>query len=232
MDSLTPLLPFLFPFLATSFVTVFSFQVSIKPTNLSPLSCSAKILTCNASLYHISHNLTIQQIASFYSVTSSHITPIKHGTKQDYLITVPCSCKHTSDLSGYFYDTTYKVRPHETFVNISNLVFSGQAWPVNGTLHPDENLAINLPCGCSESDSQIVVTYTVQPDDTSTVIANLLNASLVDMMSMNKVLAPNFNFIDVGWVLFVPKGSKGLLPGTAAVNGELSASSSAIFHNA
>ncbi|XP_047174233.1 lysM domain receptor-like kinase 3 [Vigna umbellata] len=211
MASLTPLLPFLFPFLATSFVTVFAFQVSIKPTNLSPLSCPAKILTCNASLYHISYNLTIQQIASFYSVTSSHITPIKHGTKQDYLITVPCSCKHTSDLSGYFYDTTYKVRPHDTFVNISNLVFSGQAWPVNGTLNPDENIAIHLPCGCSESDSQIVVTYTVQPDDTPTMIVNLLNASLADIMSMNKVLAPNFKFIDAGWVLFVPKGSKGLL---------------------
>ncbi|XP_052725425.1 lysM domain receptor-like kinase 3 [Vigna angularis] len=218
MASLTPLLPFFFPFLATSFVTVFAFQVSIKPTHLSPLSCPAKILTCNASLYHISHNLTIQQIASFYSVTSSHITPIKHGTKQDYLITVPCSCKHSSDLSGYFYDTTYKVRPHDTFVNISNLVFSGQAWPVNGTLNPDENLAIHLPCGCSESDSQIVVTYTVQPDDTPTMIVNLLNASLADIMSMNKVLAPNFKFIDAGWVLFVPKGSKGLLHSTAAVN--------------
>ncbi|QCD82032.1 chitin elicitor receptor kinase 1 [Vigna unguiculata] len=217
MASLTPLLPFLFPFLATSFVTVFAFQVSIKPYNLSPLNCSAKI-TCNASLYHISHNLTIQQIASFYSVTSSHITPIKHGTKQDYLVTVPCSCKHTSDLSGYFYDTIYKVRPRDTFVNISNLVFSGQAWPVNGTFHPDENLAIHLPCGCSESGSQIIVTYTVQPDDTPTLIADLLNASLVDMMSMNNVLTPNFKFIDAGWVLFVPKGSKGVLPSTAAEN--------------
>jgi len=103
-------------------------------------------------------------------------------------------------------------------VNISNLIFSGQAWPVHGTLHPDENLAIHIPCGCSKSDSQIVVTYTVQPNDTPTVIANLLNASLADMQSMNKVLAPNFKFIDVGWVLFVPKGSTGLLSSAAADN--------------
>jgi len=97
-------------------------------------------------------------------------------------------------------------------------------------LHPDENLAIHIPCGCSESDSQIVVTYTVQPNDTPTLIANLLNASLADMLSMNKILDPNFKFIDVGWVLFVPKGSKGLLPSTAAGNeGWLSASSSARF---
>ncbi|ESW25765.1 hypothetical protein PHAVU_003G063700 [Phaseolus vulgaris] len=219
MASFTPLLAFVFPLL-TTFPTVFAFEVSIKATNLSPLYCSAKITTCNASLYHTSHNLTIHQISSFYSVTSSHITPIKHGTKQDYLLRVPCSCKHTSDLSGYFYDTTYKVRPHDTFSNISNLVFSGQAWPVNGTLHPDENLAIHIPCGCSESDSQIVVTYTVQPNDTPTLIANLLNASLADMLSMNKILDPNFKFIDVGWVLFVPKGSKGLLPSTAAGNEE------------
>lgn len=154
------------------------------------------------------------------------ITPIMHGTKQDHLITVPCSCKNSSDLSGYFYDTTYKVRPNDNFVNISNLIFSGQAWPVNGELHPDENLTIHIPCGCSESDSQIVITYTVQPNDTTTMIANTLNATLSGMPSMNKVLAQNLEFIDVGWVLFVPKESKGLLPSVDR-EGRFSASTSA-----
>ncbi|XP_003530632.1 lysM domain receptor-like kinase 3 [Glycine max] len=211
MISFTNLLSLLFPLFTTSFVRVFASEVSIKTTNLSPLNCSSKIRTCNASLYHISQNLTIEQIASFYSVISSQITPIMHGIKQDYLIRVPCSCKNTSGLSGYFYDTTYKVRPNDTFANISNLIFSGQAWPVNHTLQPNETLAIHIPCGCSESKSQVVVTYTVQPNDTPMMIANLLNSTLADMQNMNKVLAPNIEFIDVGWVLFVPKESKGLL---------------------
>ncbi|KAK7386768.1 hypothetical protein VNO78_27104 [Psophocarpus tetragonolobus] len=213
MASFTQLLSLLLPLLANSFVRVFAFEeVSIKTTNLSPLNCSAKIRTCKASLYHISQNFTIEQIASFYSVISSQITPIMHDTKQDYLIMVPCSCKSVSNLSGYFYDTTYKVRPHDTFVNISNLIFSGQAWPDNSTLYPNEKLTIHLPCGCSESDSQVVVTYTVQPNDTLTTIANLLNSTLAGMLSLNKVLAQNHEFIDVGWVLFVPNDSKGPLP--------------------
>ncbi|XP_061376712.1 lysM domain receptor-like kinase 3 [Gastrolobium bilobum] len=216
MASFTQLLflPLLLPFLATSFVRVFSFKVSVKTTNLAPLNCSAKIRTCNALLYHINqNNLNIEEIASYYSVISSHIKPIMYGTKQDYLITtVPCSCKNTNDLSGYFYDTTYKVRPNDTFFNISNLIYSGQAWPVNSVLFPNDNLTIHIPCGCSESGSQIVVTYTVQQNDTPTSIANLLNATLDGILSLNKVLIKNAAYIDVGWVLFVPMELKGLAP--------------------
>lgn len=230
MVSFTQFFSLLFPLITTSFVRVFAFEVSIKTTYLAPLNCSANIRTCNALLYHITQNLTltIEEIASFYSVASSQITPIMHGTKQDHLIRVPCSCKNTNDLSGYFYDTTYKVRQNDTFVNISNHTFSGQAWPVNAndTLHPDENLTIHIPCGCSESDSQIVITYTVQLNDTTTTIANLLNATLAGMQSMNKVLASNLEFIDVGWVLFVPTESKGLLP-SADKEGGFSPSTSA-----
>lgn len=210
MVSFTQLLSLVFPLLATSFVKVFAFEFSIKVTSLVPLNCSANIKTCNASLYHISYNITIDNIASFYSVNSSQISPIMHGTKQDYLIKVPCSCKNTNDLSGYFYDTTYKVRPNDTFMNISNMIYSGQALPVNGLLVPDENLNIHIPCGCLKKDSQIVVTYTVQQNDTPTTIANMLNATLDNMISMNEVLAQNSDFIDVGWVLFVPKELNGL----------------------
>ncbi|KAK7317643.1 hypothetical protein RJT34_02052 [Clitoria ternatea] len=203
-------LSLLFPLPATSLLRVFAFQVSIKTTLLAPFDCSAKIRACSASLYHISQNITIEEIAFFYSVTSSQITPIIHGTKRDYLITVPCSCKNTSDLSGYFYDTTYKVKPNDKFVNISDMIYSGQAWPVNDELNQNETLPIHIPCGCSESFSQIVVTYTVQKNDTPTTIANMLNSTLAGMLSMNKVLAPNLGSLDVGWVLFVPKELKGV----------------------
>ena len=211
MASLTQLLSLLLPLLvASSFVSVFSFEVSIKRTYLEPFKCSTNMGTCNASLYHISNNLNIEEIASFYTVNSSQITPIMHGTKQDYLITVPCSCKNTINLTGYFYDTTYMVKPNDTFFDINTLIYSGQAWPINGTLFPGDNLTLHIPCGCSESDSQIVVTYTVQRSDTTTAIANLLNATLGDMVSMNNVLAQNPSFIDVGWVLFVPRELNGL----------------------
>lgn len=228
MVSSTQLFSFLFPLLvATSFVRVLALEVSIKTSFLSPLNCSAKIRTCNASLYHISHNLTLDNIASFYSVNSSQISPIMYGTKQDYLITVPCSCKDTNELRGYFYDTTYTVRPNDTFVNISNLVYSGQAWPtVDGILVPNQNLTIHIPCGCSESDSQVVVTYTVQQNDTPTTIANLLHATLANLLSMNEILAQNPSFIDVGWVLFVPRELKGLPPSNN--EGEFSASTFSI----
>ncbi|KAK7361638.1 hypothetical protein VNO77_03709 [Canavalia gladiata] len=204
-------LSLLFPILATSFVEVFASQVSTETTYLAPLNCSAKIMTCNASLYHISHNLTIKQIASFYSVNSSQIIPIMHGTKQDYLLMVPCSCKNISEyLRGYFYDTTYQVKPNDTFEKISDLIYSGQAWPINGIIHPNENLTMHIPCGCSESVSQMVVTYTVQQNDTPTTIANLLSSTLDGMLNMNKILTQNLGFRDVGWVLYVPKELKGL----------------------
>ena len=82
--------------------------------------------------------------------------------------------------------------------------YSGQVLPVNGTLHPDENLAIHIPCGCSENEAQRVITYTVQQNDAPKTISLLLNSPLPALVSMNKILAKNPAFLDVGWVLFVP----------------------------
>ncbi|RDX80786.1 LysM domain receptor-like kinase 3, partial [Mucuna pruriens] len=210
MAYLTLLLSLLL-FLVTSCITVFSFHVSIKSTYLEPFKCSAKITTCNASLYHISYSHNIHDIANFYSVDPSQIKPITRGTNQDYLVTVPCSCRSINDLVGYFYDTSYKVNSTDTFVDINNFIYSGQAWPVNRNLVPDEDLTIHLPCGCSQkSDSQIVVTYTVQRNDTPTSIASMLNATLDGMVGMNQVLAQNPSFIDVTWVLYVPMELNGL----------------------
>ncbi|KAI4328188.1 hypothetical protein L6164_020565 [Bauhinia variegata] len=190
--------------------TFFAVGVSIKAAVLNPFNCSSKIITCNASLYHINHHLQIEDIASFYSVNISQIKPFTFGSRRDYLITVPCSCKNTSDLSGYFYDTIYRVEKNDTFYNITNMVYSGQAWPINDKLFPDDLLTIHLPCGCSESDSQIVVTYTVQQNDTLAEIANLLNATVANMLRINPILVENPSFIDVNWVLFVPMELNGL----------------------
>ncbi|KAJ7953571.1 LysM receptor kinase [Quillaja saponaria] len=204
-------LPFLLPFVATLFARVFAFDVSVKASLLSPFNCSAQIKTCNASLYHINHNLKIEEIASFYSVNTSQIKPIMHGDKQDYLIRVPCSCHDTNGLSGYFYDTSYKLKLDETFAGVSNRIYSGQAWQVEEKGLIPEDLPIHLLCGCVESNSQIMVTYTVQLHDTVAGIATQLSAQLSGLVSMNKILlAQNPSFIDVGWVLFVPMEKNGI----------------------
>ncbi|KAI4314370.1 hypothetical protein L6164_027285 [Bauhinia variegata] len=180
--------------------------------DLEPFNCSTKISSCNASLYHKNQNLTMDKIASSYSVNLSQIKPIvTHGSRRDYLITVPCSCKNTSDLDGYFYDTVYNVQANEIFQKIKDTVYSGQAWPPKDySLKPGQNLTIHLPCGCSETESQIVVTYTVQQNDTPAEIADLLSANLLNIMKMNTYLLENPSYINVGWVLFVPMELNGL----------------------
>lgn len=51
------------------------------------------------------------------------------------------------------------------------------------------------------------------------------------MQNMNKVLAPNIEFIDVGWVLFVPKESKGLLLLPSATSTNIEGGFSALIKN-
>ncbi|XP_016647040.1 PREDICTED: lysM domain receptor-like kinase 3 [Prunus mume] len=197
----------------TQFPAGFASDASIIATLINPLSCSAEIMTCNASLYHINISLNKEQIASFYSVFPSEVNPIKHNSKQDYLVSVPCSCKNISGTVGYFYDTTYKVKPSDTFYDVSNQIYSGQPLSVKEELPkfvPEANFPIHLPCGCVESDSQIVVTYTVQEHDTLSDIGTLLSAKLENIENMNKNMTEKPSFIVVGWVLFVPMEKNGL----------------------
>ncbi|MED6123166.1 hypothetical protein PIB30_046660 [Stylosanthes scabra] len=211
-SSLNVLLCLFFSLLATS---SFAFHVSIKTTYIDPLSCSVETAnTCTASLYHITRDdYSLEQIAFDYSVNTSQIKPITYETRQDYLITVPCSCKNTQNLSGYFYHTTYKnVKQGDIFVNISTTVYSGQAMPITRVIIPGEPLPIDIPCGCSEDEAQRVVTYTVQQNDTPEKITLLLNATLPALLRMNKILAEKPGFIDVGWVLFVPLELNGVPP--------------------
>lgn len=210
------LLPYLLALVATLFGRNLVSSVSIKATLIYPFNCSAKIKTCTALLYHTHNNLTQDQIASLYSVNSSQMKSIMHGKQQDYLITVPCSCKDADGIPGYFYNTSYQVREGDTFDYVSAEIYSGQAWKVAGekpVLTANENFPMLLPCGCAESDSQIVVTYTVQENDTLSEIAKLLSAHLSGIQSLNSLnrgLAQNPALIDVGWVLFVPMEKNGI----------------------
>ena len=198
----------------TLFLTLaFSLDVSVESSVIVPFECSAKIVTCNASLYHISSGLQKEDIASLYSVSPSEIKPINYSHREDYLINVPCSCKNISGTSGYFYDTIYKVKPSDTFYDVSNNIYSGQALFVKeeqGKFSPGADFPIHLPCGCVDSNSQLVATYTVQEKDTLTDIATLLSAKIENIESMNKNLIQNPSFIVLGWVLFVPMEKNGL----------------------
>ncbi|KAA8542264.1 hypothetical protein F0562_023600 [Nyssa sinensis] len=71
-------------------------------------------------------------------------------------------------------------------------------------LFAGNTVTMHLVCGCAERESQVVVTYTVQEDDTLSEIAELLSAKVSGIENLNGRLAQNPDFINVGWVLFVP----------------------------
>jgi hypothetical protein len=210
-----PLLPHLLPLLATLFARILASDTSIKTSLIYPFNCATQIKTCNAFLYHMNNRLSEEQVASFYSVSLSQMTPIMHGNKQDFLIHVPCSCTDIESTVGYFYDTSYPSKLNDTFDNVSAEIYSGQAWRGGGDdpiLVTGTNLSVHLPCGCVESDSQTVVTYTVQDKDTVAGIAALLSAQLSDIQRLNSQLTENLAFIEVGWVLFVPMEKNDIPP--------------------
>ncbi|XP_059636018.1 lysM domain receptor-like kinase 4 [Cornus florida] len=209
-NNLLSLLFLLLPTWTTLFVTTFAYDVSINSTLMFPFNCSVIVKTCNSLLYH-NNGLQEEQIASYYSVNTSQIKPISHGNKQDYLVSVPCSCKDVNGTVAYFYDTLYKVQPNDTFFNVSNQIYSGQAWNDGGEQHfvAGEEFPMHLLCGCVGSESQIVVTYTVQQGDTLVGISTQLSAKISDIENMNRNLIQNPGFIDVGWVLFVPMENNG-----------------------
>ncbi|GKB73264.1 LysM domain receptor-like kinase 3 [Tanacetum coccineum] len=188
----------------TSFTLVFPLDVVIKSTVIYPLSCSNYTRTCGSYLYHISKGHKLEDIASFYSVNTSKITPITHNTNLDYLVSVQCACgKDNNSNAYYYYDSVYKRKPGESVEFIKDEYYSGQVWNVSEK--NDEQVNVRIVCGCVENEFQEVVTYTIQAEDTLIGISRLLNAKEVEVENMNKALTKDPNYMDIGWVLFVPK---------------------------
>lgn len=192
-------------------------DVSNQSSLMYPFSCSEHIPSCNASLYHINKGHEVHQIASFYNVSESQMKSISYRGRKDYLITVPCSCQTVNGTgtvesnTGYFYQTSYHVNFSDTFEQVSNDIYSGQAWfDGNSTIFNGTEVPINLICGCVESSSQVIVTYTVQDHDTLSDISALLLARITGIQTLNEVLLKNSEFIDIGWVLYVPHEKYGL----------------------
>ncbi|CAI9092984.1 OLC1v1028374C2 [Oldenlandia corymbosa var. corymbosa] len=184
------------------------------PTNITgiyPFNCSAKINKCSSYLYQ--HNgLTKENISHFYSVNTSEIQPITYGNGNNFLIHVPCSCQTVNHTVGYFYNTIYTVQSNDTFENVSDNIFSGQAWEVGGeekSFVSGVNVTIYLPCGCQESDSVIVVTYSVQNSDTLSEIADSLSSDVDSILNLNKYLQPHPSYLQTGWLVYVPMQKNG-----------------------
>ncbi|KAJ6970569.1 hypothetical protein NC653_034994 [Populus alba x Populus x berolinensis] len=201
-------------FLAIILTHVLSSNVFIESSStMYPFSCSDQVQSCDSYLYHISEGLSIEQIASFYSVKSSNVEPITHGLKQDYLVSVPCTCKDVNGTQGYFYDTFYGVQSGDIFANVTWALYRGQAWEVPGVERlfiAGDKISVQLVCGCVEVETKEIVTYTVQENDTLTGIAELLSAELTGIKNLNERFIRNPSLIDVGWGLFVPIEKNGI----------------------
>lgn len=207
---------FLFPLIFPKIITNITSAIPTQLTNIHPFPCSDHIKTCNALLYQ--HNsLSKQNITFFYSVNASAIEPISYDDRQDYLINVPCTCKDVNGTVGYFYDTIYNLQSGDTFANVSNDIYSGQAWKVGGedkSYKAGENVTMHLLCGCVEDEEKTVVTYTVQQHDTLSTIGDSLSSQVSDIESLNPYLIRP-QFVDVGWLLYVPMYKNGVpLPST------------------
>uniref|UniRef100_A0A2C9UNE9 Protein kinase domain-containing protein n=1 Tax=Manihot esculenta TaxID=3983 RepID=A0A2C9UNE9_MANES len=182
-------------------------------TGIHPFVCNEDVKKCNASLYHINKGLQMKQVAFLYSVNSTQISPILRENIQDYLVTVPCSCKTVNGTRGYFYDASYKVLKDDTFLNVSKQNYSGQAWEVEDEediFKTGNEVPMHLLCGCVENDSQVVVTYTVQNQDTLSGIASRLSSTISAILSMNGFLNGDPSFIQEDWVLYIPKEMDGI----------------------
>uniref|UniRef100_A0A6N2K377 LysM domain-containing protein n=1 Tax=Salix viminalis TaxID=40686 RepID=A0A6N2K377_SALVM len=199
--------------LATLLAIVFSSDDYTNSQNMYPFTCSDSedITICNLSLYHTNYDgLQKEQLASIYGVSPSRIISISSASRQDYLVTVPCSCKNINGNVGYFYDAIHNVSQGEMFFNVSAQIFNGQAWWVEDEarlFNPGYNFSMHLLCGCTRSKSQIVVTYNVQLHDTLSDISSRLSSTAGGIQSMNINLIKNPSSINVDWVLFVPTGS-------------------------
>ncbi|GMI75019.1 LysM-containing receptor-like kinase 3 [Hibiscus trionum] len=174
-----------------------------------PFDCSSQqIKKCDALLYHINTGLDDDQIASFYSVDPSAFRPISHGDNQNYLIPVPCSCEDIGNgIVAYFYDASYTVKKDDTFQGVSTSIYSGQALKVGDektNFNTGSKVSMHLICGCIESQSKTIVTYTVQQGDSLTSIATQLWTNINDIQGLNTNLTQNPDVIIASSVLYVP----------------------------
>ncbi|XP_020597329.1 lysM domain receptor-like kinase 3 [Phalaenopsis equestris] len=176
-----------------------------------PITCKtpSSTPTCNSFLYAQSQKLSLSTIASIYSSNTSLARNITRPNGiTDFLLQVPCTCIATSQgTTALFYDTTYRVIAGDTADGITSNVFSGLAWKIDPGLQAGQLITVHLPCGCLSGGEGVVVSYAVEMGDTVLKIGEMFSADTDETIRMNSQLAANPDFLNLGWVLFVPMGT-------------------------
>lgn len=124
---------------------------------------------------------------------------------------VACKCEAINDtMTAFFHDTQYEVEPGDTPDNVKSNNFSGLAMNVGDgrTLIAGTTIAVHLPCGCSSTAPEGVLSYSVQEEDTLSTIASLFSSRQQDILNLNPSVR-NADFIRTGWILFIPMGVAG-----------------------
>ncbi|KAG2589239.1 lysM domain receptor-like kinase 3 [Panicum virgatum] len=179
-----------------------------------PMHCNAVPInpSCNSFLYVTPEGRNLSEIVSVFSGNQSLIKPIKRlSGSEDLLVGVSCMCEAINDtLSAFFHDTQYKVEQGNTPDTVKINKFSGLAMNIGDgkVLITNETITVHLPCGCSPTASDGVLSYAVQEEDTLSTIASVFGSSSQDILNLNPSVT-NPDFIKPGWILFIPMGVTG-----------------------
>ncbi|KAF8670714.1 hypothetical protein HU200_050376 [Digitaria exilis] len=174
-----------------------------------PMRCNAVSISpsCNSLLYVTPEGRNLSEIVSVFNGNASIIEPIKRlSGSEDLLMGVPCMCEAINNtLTAFFHDTEYKVEHDDTPEAVRINKFSGLAMSVGDGkgLIANDTITVHLPCGCSSTAPDGVLSYAVQEEDTLSTIASLFRSSSQDILNLNPSVT-NPDFIQPGWILFVP----------------------------
>uniref|UniRef100_A0A0E0MXS6 Protein kinase domain-containing protein n=1 Tax=Oryza rufipogon TaxID=4529 RepID=A0A0E0MXS6_ORYRU len=179
-----------------------------------PMPCKSVSVNplCSSYLYVTPEGRNLSEVASDFSGNASLFQRITRlSGSEDLLVNVPCVCEAiNATMTGLFHDTNYRVKDGDMGDIINSKTFSGLALNVGDgqILHKEEKLIIHLPCGCSSTAPEGVLSYAVQDGDTLGNIASLFRSSWKDILDLNPRVA-NPDFIKPGWILFIPMGVAG-----------------------
>uniref|UniRef100_A0A0D9V1U1 Protein kinase domain-containing protein n=1 Tax=Leersia perrieri TaxID=77586 RepID=A0A0D9V1U1_9ORYZ len=179
-----------------------------------PMPCNFTSATplCSSYLYVTPEGRNLSEVASDFSGNASLFQRIRRlSGSEDLLVNVPCVCEAiNSTMTGLFHKTQYTVRQHDTPDIVNSRNFSGLAMNVGDghDLQINHTIVIHLPCGCSSTAPEGVLSYAVQFGDTLGNIASLFGSSSKDILDLNPSLKDP-NFLNPGWTLFIPMGVSG-----------------------
>ncbi|TVU34038.1 hypothetical protein EJB05_15862 [Eragrostis curvula] len=179
-----------------------------------PMQCSDVSInpSCSSFLYVTPEGRNLSAIVSIFNGNASLIQPIKRlSDSEDLLVGVPCMCEAINQtMTALFHDTEYTVEENDIPLTVNTNKFSGLAMNVGDgkPLIPSNTIPVHLPCGCSSTASDGVLSYAVQEEDTISSIASLFRSTSQDILNLNPSLV-NPNFIKPGWILFIPMGVPG-----------------------